>query len=439
MISYKNEEKGITLIALVVTIILLIILAGVSINALAGQNGLLKKATDVKEKTAVAQRKENLKTAVMIAVVHGNGKITNENLQNSLNSSFGEEKYQKTGDEKNGWIVTIEGERFKIDADGKVEENTKSLPKAEGTTPYLPNSTFSYKDGDLSTGLVINDSAENEYVWVEVPTSIYEDATYNSKGTNKPSSSDDWQKIEKCLKSYSAYYTYSAYSDSNSTFLDLYKNMLKSVYENGGFWIGRYEAGIENNRKAKGDVSDLPITKANMYPYNYVSRDQAQNLATGLNYGNCTSSLIFGLQWNLVLKYIEVKTINADSEIGTKLKTISTTIGNCKDSVWNVTSKTAKYSSDLGNSFWSCPYEKNSSGTILLTTGANTNYSFMNIYDLAGNVREWTLEYYTEKRPCVGVGGCYFFDGSWDTAYFRFNDVIGSAFHLVGFRVGIWK
>lgn len=386
------RNKGITSIAIVIVIVVILILVGISILAWTEKINVFNRGVE--------------------------SKVLTENMDKINSASLSNE---------------TEGENSKGGANKKTSKIDNS------TTPYYPDTTFSYKEGDLDTGLVIIDSNDNEYVWVEVPKTIYDDENYNGSYSNKPSGNTDYENIEKCLKEYTKYYTSSNYSDTTYGYTTQYQNMLKSVYDNGGFWIGRYEAGIENNRKAKGDVSDLPITKANMYPYNYVSRDQAQNLATGLNYENCTSSLMFGLQWNLVLKYIEVKTINADSEIGTKLKTTSTTIGNCKDSVWNVTSKTAKYSSDLGNSFWSCPYEKNSSGTILLTTGANTNYSFMNIYDLAGNVREWTLEYYTEKRPYVGVGGCYFFDGSWDTAYFRFNAVIGSAFHLVGFRVGIWK
>ncbi len=47
---------------------------------------------------------------------------------------------------------------------------------------------------------------------------------------------------------------------------------------------------------------DRAVVKANMYPYNYITRDEAQILATRMNYNECTSSLIYGLQWDLVFE-----------------------------------------------------------------------------------------------------------------------------------------
>ena len=80
--------------------------------------------------------------------------------------------------------------------------------------------------------------------------------------------------------------------------------MLKSVYENGGFYVGRYEAGIDTttgtNRTSNTDKnsdgkytmpSTVPVTKADAYPYTYVTRTQAQNLASNVNSGTKTSSL----------------------------------------------------------------------------------------------------------------------------------------------------
>ena len=194
-----RRNKGITLIALVVTIIVLLILAGISIAMLTGQNGILNRAAEAKEKTRVAQEDEN------------------EKLQ-----GYEDIMAQYTG----------------------------SLPSREETKPYFPNSTFSYKEGDLSTGLVIKDSNDNEYVWVEVPKTIYSDSKYNAKGI--PGSADDWEQIRDCLKAYTVDYSDSSYKDTNTdgtTYSDDYKNMLKSVYTNGGFWIGRYEAGIRKHRR----------------------------------------------------------------------------------------------------------------------------------------------------------------------------------------------
>ena len=83
-----NEKKGITLIALVVTIIVLLLLAGVSISMLTGQNGILNRATESKEKTGVAQEEEQIKLAVMAALTDGTGTLTIPNLKKEL-ASYG--------------------------------------------------------------------------------------------------------------------------------------------------------------------------------------------------------------------------------------------------------------------------------------------------------------------------------------------------------------
>ncbi len=396
-----EKNRGITLIALVVTIIILLILAGISITMLAGQNGILNRAQEAKEKTETAQEDENERL---------------QGYENILNSY------------------------------------ANNLPTGEGTTPYLPNNTFSYKEGDLSTGLVIKDASNNEYVWVEVPTTIYENINYNGNGANKPSSSKDYSNIEACLKTYTSNYSDSSYSDTNTSFEELYQNMLKSVYENGGFWIGRYEAGIETDtpRTAHVDItaSDKAVVKQNKIPYNYVTRDEAQELATKMNYEDCTSSLIFGVQWDLILKYIETKNVTKKSN----LITDSTEIGNYYNSEFLLNrGKFAKYD-EVSNWYNYNSEEKLDLVTgmkkkvqssyengILLTTGATEATGLQKIYDIAGNVWEWTLEFHSSSAPCVGNGGSYLYEGSRYCIRNRYNDTISNSDVNVGFRIGLWK
>ena len=348
-----RRNKGITLIALVVTIIVLLILAGISIAMLTGQNGILNRAAEAKEKTRAAQEDENEK-------LQGYEKIINQYAEN--------------------------------------------LPIGEETTPYLPNSTFSKKEGDLATGLVIQDANQNEYVWVEVPTTIYDNATYNNNGANKQQNADEWKKIRDCLKAYTEEYSDSSYKDTNTngpTYSVDYQNMLKSVYTNGGFWIGRYEAGLEADTPRASyteiSASDKAVIKSNMYPYNYVTRDEAQTLAQKMDYGDCKGSLIFGIQWDLVLKYIETKNPAQKSN----LLTNSTSIGNYYNSKFTLNrGKFAQYNA-LSNLYDFNSEEKDSLVTgskkksqnswlngILLTTGATEATNLQNIYDLAGNVWE---------------------------------------------------
>ena len=398
-----RRNKGITLIALVVTIIVLLMLAGISIAMLTGQNGILNRAAEAKEKTRVAQEDENEK-------LQGYEKIINQYAEN--------------------------------------------LPIGEDTAPYLPNSTFSKKEGDLAKGLVIQDANQNEYVWVEVPTTIYDNTTYNNNGANKPSNSEDYTNIEACLKVYTADYANSSYSDTNSNFTVQYQAMLKSVYTNGGFWIGRYEAGLEGDTPRTSyteiSASDRAVVKQNKIPYNYVKRDEAQELATRMNYNGCTSSLIFGIQWDLVLKYIETKNPAQKSN----LLTNSTSIGNYYNSSFELNRGKFAQNGALSNWF---DYNYNSESTknlvaesqkkeqssnsnaILLTTGATEATNLQNIYDIAGNVYEWTLEFYSTGTPCVYRGGSCNNNGSGNPAKYRDNSNASHSVYNVGFRLGLWR
>ena len=366
---------------------------------LTGQNGILNRASEAKEKTEVAQKDENEK-------MQGYEDIIN--------------KY------------------------------TGNLPSKEETKPYFPSSTFSYKEGDLNTGLVINDSYGNEYVWVEVPKTT---EVYSTAGISITNFTDEeYTKIENDLKGYTKDYSDENYNDTNPDFTQQYRNMLKSVYTNGGFWIGRYEAGYEENTTRTSHVelaeSDKAVIKKNRLPWIYVTRYEAKILAERMNYGDCKGNLIFGIQWDLVLKYIEEKTVAVTEEnkkttvrtdIKNKLTSNSTMIGNYKTNLWNITNTNAKYSLNNGISFISCPYQKESEERVMLTTGADESFSLMNIYDIAGNVWEWTLEFGGTSYPSVNRGGSYYHIGSVAPAMNRYGNNINSSSSDFGFRVGLWK
>lgn len=305
------------------------------------------------------------------------------------------------------------------------------LPSTSDTTPYYPDDTFRRDSStDLDTGLVIKDKNKNEYVWIEVPRSLYANSSYNTKTTaadQKPTSSTDYDKIEYCLHKYTNYYrngtsyTDTYYSNTNTgltseQYYELKQKMLKSVYENGGFWIGRYEAGVEKARTGITYVT-TPISRAGtvkspVYPYYYVKSSGAQEAASKLSTENYTGSLMFGVQWDLVMKHIEVK----EREKGTELATIQSTLrsnsisfGNYygsgfvinrgryakfnAETTWynyNVASTNSViYTNGISRKIASSSY----SNAIVLTTGASDVCRKMNIYDLAGNVAEWTLEY----------------------------------------------
>ena len=267
---------------------------------------------------------------------------------------------------------------------------------------------------------------------------VYQTAGINITEAEDGSFRDEqYTAIETDLHTYTSIYrngtsyTDEYYSDeqtglTETQYNDLKKTMLKSVYENGGFWIGRYEAGIGTNRTSAGDpiAADLkPTSKENEYPLTYVTCGQAQTLASRFSGSGYTSSLMYGVQWDLVLKYLETKAVEKGAEIATiqsELNSNSTSWGNYKDNTYNITNNLAKYSSDYGSSWTNTPYNKESSGSILLTTGASDTFSKQNIYDLAGNVWEWTLEYTTGTvAPCALRGGDFLYDGSTYPASYR--------------------
>ena len=329
------------------------------------------------------------------------------------------------------------------------------------TAPYFPDNTFTKKEGTIDTGLVIKDASGNEYVWVVVPRTT---AVYKTTGLGKTTFTDaDYTSIEKDLKDYtSIYVTESGYSDlyypddknvgwfaDETAYNNLKNSMLKSVYENGGFYVGRYEAGIETtgtNRTSNTDKnsegkyitpSTTPVSKADAYPYTYVTRTQAQNLASNVNSGTKISSLMFGVQWDLVLAFMHNKGNIADSTLTSN----STTIGNYNDNLWTIKNAKAQYSEDDGDTFTACPnpFKKESESEILLTTGADSSFSVQNIYDIAGNVWEFTLERspYTNVL-CARRGGGFNVTGSDYPAALRFNVSTDFSGFNIGFRVSLF-
>ena len=428
-----KNNKGITLVALVVTIVVLLILAGVSINLVLGDNGIVKKAQDAKTKSAEASENDlkgmNSLVSEMEGALAGNG---------------------STGSGSGNGGAGGSGTDTKVPAEATAE-----------TAPYFPDNTFTKKEGKIDTGLVIQDASGNEYVWVVVPKSLYNNTAYNSNNAKKPSSSTDYANIEYCLQQYTATYRKGTrYSDvyyaddknvgwfaDEAAYNNLKNSMLKSVYENGGFYVGRYEAGIGTYRKSKSATNSdgkytiegmpTPVTKADAYPYTYVTRTQAQNLASNVNSGTKTSSLMFGVQWDLILAFMHNKGNIADSTLTSN----STAIGNYNDNLWTIKNAKAQYSTNYGDTFKACPnpFKKESNSGILLTTGADSSFSVQNIYDIAGNVIEWTLEKNSFTGfPCANRGGFYYNTGSHDPAAYRYGSSTDDSYFSIGFRVSLF-
>ena len=396
----------------------------------------------------VVESFDDSKLKVTVSNIKYNGYISKWQVNYKIEG----QDYWSTSEELS-FIVTEEGVYDIYIGNGNVTSDIIGKTIIVETKPFIPDGAEVTND-NLDTGFTIKDKNENEWVWIEVPRSIYTNTEYN--GGTAPTSSEDYAKIEEVMQEYAKDYRESGFEDTwyskaqhgfiSATDYNNHKNsMLKSVYENGGFYIGKYEIGIkEDTYRAYGEDYEeehittgyTPVIQEDKYVYNWVRCNQAQELSESLATGGKTSSLMFGIQWDLVLKHIETKQAKTQDE----LKNDSKDWGNYLDASFDITK--GKYSEDKGAIYKDVgteSYTKIENDDVLLTTGATERNSVLNIYDLAGNVWEWTLEYTTGINfPCVLRGGGYSYSGyyypvsgnSFDSTTYSDNDV--------GFRPALW-
>ena len=308
---------------------------------------------------------------------------------------------------------------------------------------YLPIGFSEVAGTNLDNGLTIEDSTGNQYVWVEVPKT---EEVYSTAGLDIAEfTEDEYTKIETDLHTYTNEYRNGTsykdeyYSDATTgltseQYTALKQKMLKSVYQNGGFYVGKYETGIEDAPRTSGSAdvmpTETPVIKQNAYPYNLVTCSQAQSVASSMESGKYTSSLMFGIQWDLVLKYLENKGTSQE-----ELNKDSTLWGNYNNNLWNISNKNLKYTIDGSNWINVTEKTKDSNANIILSTGASEEFRKIGIYDLAGNVWEWTLEYTDYlSYPSACRGGSCNGNGNDHTSIYRLNHSTGYYGRDVGFR-----
>ena len=458
-----KSNKGITLIALVITIIVLLILAGVTIAALSGDNGILKRATEAKEQTNQKNDEETEKLA----------------------------GYESTIDQYANGATGGSGNGGQGGSGGGTGTNFTNVNAADSNPAGVVPENSTVVEADASKGIVIKDKNNNEWVWIEVPkTTVFTGLTIDTTNTL---TEQNYTDIKNKLIAYagvyrngSAFQTRSDWKDewyakdgstlvtastSNLTeaqkaltngcgltydeYKTAYQKMLKSVYTYGGFWIGRYESGIEGTTtettNARTDSSARitigssakAISQKDAIPYNWIYCSEAQALAKEITpNSNYTSSLMFGIQWDLVCKYLGVKGGLSVEDINSN----STNWGNYENAkIENITSgKYAIYKNgSLGK--WttiSGSYIKTNTNPdyhTLLSTGITDYTKKMNIYDFAGNEWEWTLEKTSySNAPCAYRGGDCSFTGSDFPASLRSLSNTTDSYSYVGFRLTLY-
>ena len=331
-------------------------------------------------------------------------KFDEENGQNAENliksaKEFDGFYYSKTTGNVNYFSIAEE------DNWGKPYDSKLTYKDRNGDTAYIPKGFKISKLSSLNTinkGLVIkNDTTQDEYVWINVP----DDVLANTRTL---------EEIENTLKEYAKDYREEGYEDTwydgcgltKQQYNDLKNKMLQSIKQNGGFYVGRYEAGTNKARTA-GDSGETvetisvtnqygnPLSQKDKYPFNFVTVAQAQGLSQRVkpSEADYETSLMFGIQWDLVCKFLEETGAKTYDEIDKD----SSSWGNYGDQIFYI-NKGKYYTSE---ELWKDANGINKPSNSLLTTGNLNRNCTLNIYDLAGNIMELTLE----KKNVVLRGG----------------------------------
>ena len=349
----KNKNKGITLVALVITIIILLILAGISISALTN-TGIFGKAKEAKQKSANAELDQNTKLDEYENEIDNYlpKKNNNKTVEQSKEKVLSTEKNIELVDAKENKIVIpagfkITGEATTVDKgivieDATVDSNGNATPTNGSQFVWVPVGKITKADGTETTITL----GRYDFDGTTGAESAYSGSDFVEEDANAPST---LKNIE---------------GKSIAKNITNFKNRVKA---NGGYYIGRYEARTTTARNDEGNASTQITEKGTDQVYNYVTQKQAAEQAQGMYASNnFTSDLMNSYAWDTAITFIQ----------------------NCTDKT------------NYAN--------QNSLNKSFLSTGT-TNDNPCNIFDMASNVPEWTTETSSiSNMPCVGRGGYYY-------------------------------
>ena len=398
--------KGITLIALVVTIIVLLILAAVAINLTIGNNGIFTRAQNATQKWEEASKNEQSEmdkvSNFLDEYMNGNGgdseKIS-EIAQAKKDGNFFDDKNTPLKDDLDNVVTIPKGFKVAGDSATKVED-----------------------------GVVIEDHEGNQFVWIPAKTGegtvvhttlgdktmVYKRTAYGlSVATGETDETTNSEKIKYSSSSSSTYYTEAMPSDEEA-----------SVNANGGYYIGRYEAGDKEStdsktmRESGASTSNTVTIKKGQAPYNYTTYEEEKSLAEGMDsvrgYEG-TTKLTSSYAWDTAISFIQIK--NED-------------YGNSSEE-GNYYNTTFKYTDITG-----AKQTKSKSSTTLVPTGQTT--PVCNIYDMGGNCYERTTEVVSDSMYPVSYRGGYYNDNYADGPAGDRDNFSRFAGGTVAFRVTLY-
>ena len=375
----QKFNQGITLVALVVTIVVLLILSSVSLNLVLGDNGIIVKAKEAAETTAAAQEKEAMERNLL-----------EKELENSL-----------------------------------------STPAVEPTDGVKIPTGFYYVGGTKASGIVISDNKNdknkyrnqkvvgtdllgNQYVWIPCTTdSSSSDLQYaRTEWGVEVDGDDNSRAIKDELTLTDASVTYSDSDTANGINADVSKEIVAqikaekaSVAQYGGYYIGRYEVGRN---------SDTAVVKYNQTPYASITWSTAYGLAKKIiTNSEVNSYLCSSYAWDTAVNFIQN----------------------------NSTAKNYATSIEGFNGNWNPQAVKDPSGNVIkpagtsqqLNTGLTTQ--FCNIFDMGGNEAEFTTELNPGTSETVVLRGGYYYNCP---AGYRWDVSSGVAYITYGFRATLF-
>ena len=418
------KNKGVTLIALAVTIVVMLILAGVTISVLNGENGIVKQAQKAKEESKIKELKEKVRIDIAGKRVENiNGELRVSVLKEILDKYFDNvpvetqitsETKLKAKEEYGKYEMKISD----IDVGEITYETSYTIFKdVNGEQVPIPEGYIVSENSDeniVNKGLVISDSRGNEYVWISCTVDsssnklqykrtewgVEKDGTDNSRAI----------KDELTLKDIDV--TYSKTDTDNGINEEISKEIVaqinaekESIKKYGGYYIGRYEVGKDNK---------TAVIKAEQEPYVNIKWSKAYELAKGIGGGEgATTYLCSSYSWDTAINFIQ-----------------------------NTTGKNYATSIIGFNGNWKSQEVKDSSGKVIkpvntaqrLNTGLTT--ALCNIYDMGGNVGEFTTELNPGTSETVVLRGGNIYSHS--PAGDRWDDGSGVASSASGFRATLF-
>ena len=402
------KQKGITLIALVITIIVLLILAGVTISMVLGDEGIIAQAQEAEKMATRESEIEQLALAAAGSLGIG-GKVDFDSLDNNLPTGFvgamgvytslSENMFKVMANGNITILTSLQDISFKIsEVQNKVLSKTENVVVTDeyGNIIKVPEGFKITGDAkNVVDGIVVEDCTESatkgsQFVWIPVGT-----VKIDSEGTTVNNPLERYSGIEATelysgandkmygsntiwvMETDSKNGAYKAECNVNTAETD---DFVSSAMINGGYYIGRYEARTADGQRGSKDdkekvATDTLTCKANDYLYNYVDYTDALKLSKEMYTGTSFSSnLVNSYAWDTAIKYFETVTgtnysempsVNQGNEDGK--------IGFC----------------------WT--------GTV----GTANEDKICNVYDMASNSYEWTTEDHRPEVANVMRGGVY--------------------------------